>query len=64
MILFPPPVAEAPEEIIGQESIDGISDDVDVHGLIRSEPDYSTERTHVTIYLILHLHSRSWQRWK
>ncbi len=53
VILFPPPVAEAPEEIIGQESVDGISDDVDVHGLIRSEPDDSPERTHVTIYHVI-----------
>lgn len=38
MVLLPPPVPEAPEEVVGEEAADGVADDVDVDRLLYPEP--------------------------
>lgn len=38
MVLLPPPVPEAAEEVVGEEAADGVPDDVDVDGLLDPEP--------------------------
>lgn len=39
VVLLAPPVAEAAEEVVWEESVDGVSNDVDVHRLFYPEPD-------------------------
>lgn len=39
VVLLPPPVPEATEEIIGQKAVDGVSDYIDVDGLFYPEPE-------------------------
>ena len=39
VVLLAPPVPEAAEEVVGEEAVDGVSDDVDVHGLLHPKPD-------------------------
>lgn len=38
VVLLASPVPEAAEEVVGEESIDGVANDVDVHGLLYPEP--------------------------
>lgn len=38
VVLFPTPVPETAEEVIGQEAVDGVSDDVNVHRVIYLKP--------------------------
>lgn len=38
VVLLAPPVPEAAEEVVGEESIDGVPNDVDVHRLLYPEP--------------------------
>lgn len=38
VVLLAPPVPEAAEEVVGEESIDGVPDDVDVNRLFYPEP--------------------------
>lgn len=38
VVLLPPPVPEAAEEVVGEEAADGVPDDVDVDGLLDPEP--------------------------
>lgn len=42
VVLLPPPVPEAPEEVVGEEAADGVPDDVDVDGLLYPEPAESS----------------------
>lgn len=44
MALLPPPVPEAAEEVVGEEAADGVSDDVDVDGLLDPEPFQSRQK--------------------
>lgn len=39
VVLLAPPVAEATEEVVGQEAVDGVADDVDVDGFLDLKPD-------------------------
>lgn len=39
MVLLAPPVTEATEEVVGEESIDGVPDYVDIDGLLYPEPE-------------------------
>lgn len=38
MVLLAPPVPKTPEEVVGEEAVNGISDDVDVDRLLYPEP--------------------------
>lgn len=39
VVLLPPPVPEAAEEVVGEEAADGVPDYVDVDGLLYPEPE-------------------------
>lgn len=39
VILFPSPVSKATEKIVGEKPTDGVSNDVDVDGLVSSKPN-------------------------
>lgn len=44
MILLPPPVPETSEEVVGEETVNGVPYDVDVDGLLYPEPDRQRDR--------------------
>lgn len=39
VVLFPPPVTKSPEEVVGEEPIDGVPDYVNVNRLFYPEPN-------------------------
>lgn len=45
VVLLTPPVPEATEEVVGEESIDGVPDYVDIDGLLYPEPDEDKRNT-------------------
>lgn len=38
VVLLSPPVTEPPEEVVGEEPVDGVPDYVDIDGLLYPEP--------------------------
>lgn len=45
MVLLPPPVPEAAEEVVGEEAADWVPDYVDVDGLLDPEPFRAVRKT-------------------
>lgn len=45
MVLLPPPVPEAAEEVVGEKAADGVPDYVDVDGLLDPEPFRGVRKT-------------------
>ena len=50
VVLLAPPVTKASEEIIGEEAVDWVSDDVDVHWLFYSKSGTHGQTDMFTIY--------------
>lgn len=39
VILLAPPVSKPAEKVVGEEAVNGVSDDVNVHRLLHPEPE-------------------------